>query len=681
MKKIAKPAPIAPRKEYITTDGRSDPYNWLRDSNWPTVTNQKILDYLIQENEYADANLDKDLANIIFLEMKNQIQKADKTVPYLDGGYYYYSYILEEQQYWTHVRKKVDNDNEEILLDENLLIQDQQYLNVSAIKISPDHSKVIYLVDYSGDERYTAYVKNISSNNIIEKQVTNILGNIEWDENGQGFFYTPAGKLWRSADVYYHEICKEQQNDKLLYHEQDSTFSVSIEKSSSKNFIFFISKSTTTSEYHFIDSKKPLESPRLIHSRDYNHLYEVVHHQDAFFLRINNKSPNFGIIKTPVNVTSIENWLEFVPPSIQYIQKLYAYKNHLVLLNRVKGLAKVVIINLATQQTQNINISNEPYEISLQQNTFNDEKLRYIYSSLKTPKTTIDRDFITGAETILKIQTIPNGFDQSKYVLKRIWAEVDNNIKVPISLIYNKKVAKLDGSDPLYLYGYGSYGYTVPDSFRSHIFSLVDRGITYAIAHIRGGDELGKSWHESAKLLNKKNTFNDFIKSAEKLIAEKYTSKGNIIISGGSAGGMLVGVCVNMQPSLYKAAIAHVPFVDVLSTMLDESLPLTPGEFKEWGNPKEKEFYDYIKSYSPYDNVSAQNYPSLFVTAGFLDPRVTYWEPAKWVALLRYTKTDDNLILLKTDMNSGHAGPPGRFSFLQELALEYAFIINLLQKK
>ena len=678
MKKIIKPVPIAPRKEYTTADGRSDPYYWLRDPNWPKVKNQEILNYLIQENEYADANLDKELANKIFLEMKSRIKEADNTVPYLDGEYYYYSYILAEQQYWIHARKKIDSNKEEILLDENLLAQNQQYLDVRSIKISPDHSKIIYLVDYNSDERYTAYVKEISSNQIIDAQVTDIIGNIEWDENGKGFFYTPSGKLWRAEYVYYHEINTEQINDKLLYHEKDQTFSISIKKSSSKRFIFFISKSATASEYHFIDAKKPFQSPKLIHCRDYNHIYEVVHHQDNFFLRINDKSPNFRIIKTLTNKLSIENWLEFVAPSSQYIQEFYAYQDNLVLLNRLEGLTKISIINFTNQQTQTICIDDESYEIFIQQNTFNDAKLRYTYSSLKTPKTTIDHDFLTDKKEILKTQVIPSGFDPSKYTLKRIWVEVDNNTKVPISMIYNKEIAKLDGSDSLYLYGYGSYGYAVPDSFRSYIFSLVDRGVTYAIAHIRGGDELGKSWHESAKFLNKKNTFNDFIKSAEKLVTEKYTSSGNIIISGGSAGGMLIGACINMCPSLYKAAVAHVPFVDVLSTMLDESLPLTPGEFKEWGNPKEKEFYDYIKSYSPYDNVTAQKYPHLFVTAGLVDPRVTYWEPAKWVALLRYTKIDDNLIILKTDMDSGHAGPSGRFAFLQEIALEYAFVTSLL---
>ncbi|MDJ1313552.1 MAG: S9 family peptidase [Candidatus Midichloria mitochondrii] len=667
--------PIALRKEYKTIDGRIDYYHWLRDPNWPDVKDPEILSYLNQENAYTDAHISKDLVDKIFIEMRGKLEEADKTVPYLNGWYYYYSYILEGQQYWIHARKKENNEREEILLEENQLALNEKYLRVSTLKISPDHKKIAYLADYGGDERYMVYVKDIESGEIIENNVDDVIGNIEWDGLGKGFFYTPAGKFWRADRIYYHEVGKEKKDDKLLYQEKDNTFSVAIEKSSSKNYIFFMSKSATASEYHFIDSRNPHQLPQVIHSRTNNHIYEVVHTRDSFFLRINDVAPNFRVIQVSIN--DLKNWQEFVPSSDYYIQDIYAYEDYLVLLTRLKGRAKIEIINLLENKIQRIDVEGEFYEIFIIHNTFNDRALRYLYSSLKTPRTTIDYDFVTGEKKVLKVQRIPGGFDPSKYILRRIWAETSDNISIPISIIYNKEKAKLDGSDPLYLYGYGSYGYAVPASFRSHIFSLVDRGFTYAIAHIRGGDELGKSWHEAAKFLNKKNTFTDFIESAEKLIEDKYTAPGKIVISGGSAGGMLVGACINMRPELYKAAVAHVPFVDVLSTMLDESLPLTPGEFKEWGNPKEKEFYEYIKSYSPYDNVVPQRYPHLFVTAGLTDPRVTYWEPAKWVALLRHTKKDDNMLLLKTDMSSGHGGPSGRFEFLRELALEYAFILGL----
>ncbi|MDJ1407752.1 MAG: S9 family peptidase [Candidatus Midichloria sp.] len=665
--------PIALRKEYKTLDGRIDYYHWLRDQNWPNVKDPEILSYLNQENAYTDAHISKDLVDKIFIEMRGKLEEADKTVPHFDGGYYYYSYILDGQQYWIHAREK--ENREEILLDENQLALDEKYLRVSTIKVSPDHKKIAYLADYSGDERYMVYVKDIESGEIIENNVDDVIGNIEWDELGKGFFYTPAGNFWRAERIYYHEIGKEKKDDKLLYQEKDNTFSVAIEKSSSKSYIFFISKSATAYEYYFINSYSPYQLPQVIHSRINNHIYKVVHTQNYFFLRINDVSSNFRVICVSIN--DLKNWQEFVPSSDYYIQDIYAYEAHLVLLTRLKGLAKIEIINLIDNKIQKIDIEDKSYEIFIVHDTFNDRALRYLYSSLKTPRTTIDYDFVTGEKRILKVQRILGGFDPSKYILRRIWAETDGNISIPISIIYNKEKAKLDGSDPLYLYGYGSYGYAVPASFRSHIFSLVDRGFTYAIAHIRGGDELGKSWHEAAKFLSKKNTFTDFIKSAEKLIEDKYTASGKIVISGGSAGGMLVGACINMRPELYKAAVAHVPFVDVLSTMLDESLPLTPGEFKEWGNPKEKEFYDYIKSYSPYDNVVSQRYPHLFVTAGLTDPRVTYWEPAKWVALLRYAKEGDNMLLLKTDMSSGHVGPSGRFEFLRKLALEYAFILGL----
>lgn len=684
--------PVAKRIKHITNDHgdiREDYYNWLRDKTWPDVKDQEILDYLDAENKYAEKHTDQSNVNKIFQELKGRIQEEDHTVPYLDHGYYYRSYIKKGHQYWTHTRYLEQDSvtSAKIFLDEEALSQNNKYFNLGDFAVSPNQTLVAYSVDVTGEERYQIFVKNIESDHIIDQNVLDTMGDIVWDHHNIGFFYIPAGESWRSDKIYYHKLNTPVKDDILVYSENDPTFSVRISKSASEKYVFFVSASTLATEYHFIDAMQPLQKPTMILSRENQFLYDLVHHDQDFLLKINDKGQNFRVISIPIatqlplSVKSLHDAYEILPCTATYIQKIYAYRNHLVFLMKDQGLGIIRIMNFENFTWNVIEFSDAAYEVTIQQNTYEEESVRYLYSSLKTPYTVMQYHFDTKEYTKLKEQHIPSGFDSDKYIVQRIWAISDDNARIPITVLYDKDLVKLDGTNPLYLYGYGSYGYAIPDSFRTSIFSLVNRGVIFAIAHIRGGDEMGKTWHESAKFLHKKNTFSDFIKAAETLIDHKYTSAKKIIISGGSAGGMLVGACLNMRPDLYHGAIAEVPFVDVLNTMLDNSLPLTPLEFKEWGNPQHVDFYHYIKSYSPYDNVTAKNYPHIYVTAGLTDPRVGYWEPAKWVALLRHKKTDNNLLLLTTEMHAGHGGPSGRFSTLNKIASQYAFIFKIFNIK
>lgn len=679
--------PIAERKLLeieIYGNNIKDYYAWLRDSNWPNVDHQQVLKYIEDENSYFEAVMhdQEQLIEELFLEMKSRIKEEDMTVPYWYGGYYYYSYVNSGQQYWVHARKYQSLKAEEnILLDENVLAAGQQYMKVGEIKISPDHKLIAYTIDLKGDERYQVYVKNLENNLILDSEVEDITGSIEWDNNNKGFFYTPAGENWRANKVYYHALGTKKEIDQIIYKEDDIIFRVSLDKSESKQYLFIYSESSTSKEVYFLDLYSSEIIPTLIVKRREGHLYNVSHHGQFFYILTNNAGSNYRVVRVLINSLAEKYWQEVIPHSQQvYLVKIYLYKEHLVILQRVNGLSDILIINLINNNSSKIKFPDEAYYVGIiWTENFEAEGIRYIYSSLKTPNSIIEYNFLTNKDEVLKIQDIPSGFDSDKYNVERIWAESEDGTKVPISLLYNKTLFKKDGTNPLYLYGYGSYGIAVQPKFTSNIISLVDRGFVYAIAHIRGGDDLGYDWYESAKFLNKKRSFIDFIQAAQCLIEQQYTSKGKIVIAGGSAGGMLIGYCINECPELYKVAVAHVPFVDVLNTMLDITLPLTPGEFKEWGNPENKEYFNYIKSYSPYENVKQQNYPNIFVTAGLTDPRVGYWEPAKWVAKLRYAKTDENLLLFKTNTKAGHAGGTARFEYIKEKALEYAFILRCLE--
>jgi oligopeptidase B len=678
---------LAPKAKKIPTeilfhdDKRIDEYDWLRSRTWPDVKESDILNYLKLENAYAEAffkPLEETKENL-FKEFVGRIKLADSSVPVKEDDYYYSSYTTETSEYPIHIRKKDSLDNpEEVIFDENKESAGHKFFKLEDLGVSPDHKLIAYSVDTNGSERYTIKIRNLENKTEYAEKIYNTIGGVVWHENGSGFFYTPVDENWRCTKVLFHKLGTDPKDDVLIYEEKDITFRVDVSKSASKQYVFVDAASSTSNEYWYIDLNDPRMELKIITARKDDHLYFPSHHGKHFYIQTNDKGKNFRLVKAITSDPKYENWQEVIPhnPKI-YLNYFNLFENHLVVGTKEEGLPKIKIINLNDNSEKLIEFTEAAYNASVDYTTFDAEALRYDYSSLNTPSSVLEYNFETYETKVLKVKEIPSGFDKELYQVERLWAETRDGVKVPISLIYKKDLKSSDGNNPLYLYGYGSYGLSVLPYFRSTIFSLVDRGFIYAIAHIRGGDDLGYEWYEDAKFLNKKRTFNDFIDVAEHLIKERYTIKGNIVTSGGSAGGMLVGVAVNERPELFKAVIADVPFVDVLNTMLDETLPLTPGEFKEWGNPKDKEYYDYIKSYSPYDNVKTQNYPHMFVTAGLNDPRVTYWEPAKWVAKLRDLKTDSNILLFDTNMDQGHGGASGRFDYLKEITKEYAFILKV----
>ncbi|WP_316353240.1 S9 family peptidase [Candidatus Trichorickettsia mobilis] len=660
----------------------NDEYEWLRDKNWPIVKDPKILQHLINENNYfeqffADSKSQKEQ---IFEELKARI-KLDDQSPYIKrDNYYYYTRTEADKEYPIHCRKMNNTEAaEEILLDVNKLAASKKFTKISALSISPDHKLMAYAADFSGDERYTIYVYDLINKEYLADEINNTLGDIVWHEHMPGFFYTPTNENWRCDTVMFHML-GDKQADKVILHEPNSLYNVNVAKSASRQYIIINVGGHDSNETYVFGMSEQNFIPVLVKARQDGIFYDLEHHGNYFYIKTNEQAKKFRIARVAIDDFANNNWENYITEEQeQYLTNFDITQNYLILNYTVLGLSLIKILDLNTLQLKIIHFPDQAYAANAGSTNFDEDDLRVTYSSLARPNTTYKYDFLQDSLSILKVQEIPSGFNPDEYTVERIFVDTDN-VKVPITLFYKKSLFKKDGSNPLYLYGYGSYGYGIPLVFRNAAVSMVNRGFVFAIAHIRGGDELGHEWYEAAKFLNKTRTFNDFIASAKKLIAEKYTSIGNIVICGGSAGGLLIGTVLNQAPELFKAAIAHVPFVDVLNTMLDESLPLTPGEFKEWGNPKELEYFNYIKSYSPYDNVSAQNYPTIMVTAGLSDPRVGYWEAAKWVARLRATKTDDNLIVLKTNMEAGHAGASGRFDYLKETADDLVFMFKVFKK-
>ena len=675
-------APIAKKilkKTELFDDALLDEYDWLRDRNWPNVQDKEVLGYLNQENDYTDNIMSphKDFTDQIFNELKDRIVEDDETVPVKKGNYYYHSYIKKGMDYWVHVRRYQTLEAEaEIILDENELAEGKDFFNLGSMAISPNEKLLAYATDCSGDERFEIKIINLETKEIIDV-ISNTMGQMVW-YNDNKIFYIPASKNWRAEKIYAHNLGDKKSEDILLYEEKNPIFRVWVNKSSSKDYIFLGSSSSETSEVYYIDLTSTTIEPKLILPRQGTRKYSISHKGKYFYILINDEGKNFRLTKTLIEGLQTGSLLEIIKHSDNvYLTDMCQYKNFYTIETKENGLAQITIYNNDDKLINQINLpQNKSYNADVIYTDFEDTKLRFSYTSLDSPYTIKEFSINSGDIKNLKTKYVPN-YNHEEYNSERIFATSKDGKKIPISIFYKKELLKKDGTNPLYLYGYGSYGISVPTSFRTSILSLIDRGFIYAIAHIRGGDDLGFDWYESAKFLNKKHTFDDFIASAEFLIKENYASDKNIVIAGGSAGGMLVGTCMNMRPDLFKAIIAHVPFVDVLNTMLDDSLPLTPGEFKEWGNPKEEEYYHYIKSYSPYDNIQKINYPHIYVTAGLTDPRVTYWEPAKWVAKLRDYKTDNNILLLKTNMEAGHQGKTGRFNYLKDYAQEYSFLFNI----
>ena len=673
--------PIAPQKHYefeIHNDKITDNYFWLKDKN-----NPEVLEYLHSENEFTDSILKphSQLKEQIFSELKSRVIEDDSTVPAKSDDYYYYSKTLKNYQYRVYCRKRLSLENkEEILLDTNELAKGQSYFSLGDFDVSPDDKLLAYSIDLDGSEIYSLRFKNLATGVLLSDEILNISDSSVWGNDNQTFYYIALDENLRPYRVYRHFLGESIDKDELLYEESDPQFFVSCSKSRDDKYIFIETEGSDTSEVYFLDAHNSKDHPKLIEKRKKSIEYSVTHHDGSFYILTNHKAVNFRVAKTSLLTPQKKYWKEFIPHNEKcLIEGMEEFKEFMVIYERSEGLEKARILSLKDLSSHYIAFDDPAYSISEANNyEFDTPIFRFAYTSLTKPTSVYDYDTRSQTKTLLKEEQIPGGYDSNLYKSERILAPSHDGTLIPISLVYRKDLKK-DGTHPLYLYGYGAYGVSLSTYFSSNRLSLLDRGFVFAIAHVRGGSEMGRHWYEDGKLLKKKNTFYDFIACAEHLINENYTQKGNIAISGGSAGGMLIGTAINLRPELFKAALADVPFVDVINTMLDDSLLLTQTEYNEWGDPHDKDYYDYIKAYSPYDNVTHQAYPHLLITAGFNDPRVPYWEPAKWTAKLRSLKTTDHLLLLKTNMEAGHGGASGRYDFLEEIALEYTFILLAFQ--
>ena len=666
-----------PKVDTVHGEERLDNYFWLREKS-----NPEVIEYLEAENRYTEAMMQHtdDFQEQLYQELLGRIKETDLSVPEKMGDYYYYSRTEEGKQYPIYCRKKGGLEaEEEILLDQNALAEGNEYLEIGVYKISPNHQLLAYSIDTTGGESYTLYVKDLNTGQLLADQIPNTYYSVEWANDNQTLFYTTLDAAKRPYKLHRHQLGSDPAVDALIYHEADESFFLDVSKTRSKAYLLMELENINTSEVHYLEADQPTDDFRVISPRQSELEYSVEHHDDQFLIVTNADAVNFKLMRASVNNPSRENWEEIIPHREKVkLDGVSAFQNHLVISEREDGLQKIRVRNLTTDEEHAVDFPEPVYTVRQGRNPeFNTNTLRFNYASLITPMSVFDYEMDARTRELKKQDEVLGGYDPSLYESERIFAKAADGTPIPISLVYKKGLVK-DGGSPLLLYGYGSYGINSDPYFSSNRLSLLDRGFIYAIAHIRGGEEMGRAWYENGKLLQKRNTFTDFIACAEHLIAEKYTASDKLVIQGGSAGGLLMGAVTNMRPELFGIVIAKVPFVDVVNTMLDASIPLTVIEYDEWGNPNEKKFYDYIKSYSPYDNIEAKEYPHILVTAGLNDPRVHYWEPAKWTAKLRASKTGDKQLLLKTEMGAGHGGPSGRYDYLREIAFEYAFIFDLL---
>ena len=675
-------ADVIPHQHKIHNHIRTDPYYWLNERE-----NPKVLDYLDRENNYYQKMTyhTHSLQNDLYKEMRARIKEDDSSVPYFYNGYWYITRYVHGKDYPIYSRKKEElTAEEEILFDCNKMAHSLDYFKLVGFSVSPDNSKVAFGVDTLSRRQYTIMVKDLKSGEIMATSIKNTTGASVWALDNASLFYTKKDKITlRSKAVYKHRIDDPTQKDELVYEEVDETYSVHVSSSKSRKFIFISSHSTTTSEYRFIESDQPQAIFKVIQPRTTNLEYSVEHFGDHFYFHTNfNNATNFQIMRTSVSRTTSKFWEPLLAHSEDVlIEDFELFDQYLVVNERENGLSRLRIMRWDNLEDYYLPIDEETYSLNISFNPdFNSTHLRYEFNSLKTPSSIVEFDMINRENTILKTQEVlGEDFDPKHYVTKRLWADSRDGVKIPISIVYHMDT-QLTELTPILLYAYGSYGHTIDPSFSSNRLSLLDRGFAFAIAHIRGGEYLGRNWYDQGKLLMKKNTFYDFIDCSKFLIQKKFTSPEHLYANGGSAGGLLMGVIINLAPELYNGVIAEVPFVDVVTTMLDDTIPLTTSEYDEWGNPNEKEFYDYMLSYSPYDQVKEQNYPNLLVTSGLHDSQVQYFEPTKWVARLRAKKTDQNLLFLDTNMKAGHSGASGRFDGLKEIAKKFAFIIDLEEK-
>ncbi len=677
LKPVPPKAKIVPKNLTLFDDARVDNYFWLKERENPDV-----IAYLQAENTYMEAIMShtKPLQEKLYKEMLSRIKETDLTVPEKIGDYYYYTRTQEGDQYKIYCRKKYSlYAEEEILLNKNELASGYDFLEIGVFEISPDHNLLAFSIDTSGSETYTIYIKDLQTGELLKDKIEDTYYSVEWANDNKTFFYTTLDEAKRPYKLFKHKLGGFQESDELIHHEKDEMYFVNLGKTKNKNFIILTLGSMITTEVHYLNANKPDTSFKLIHPRTQGMEYYIENHDNYFLIRTNDNAINFKLMKTPLSNPDKSNWKTVIEASEKVkLDKIEVFKNHLVIYQRANGLKQIRIQNLSTHQEHFVEFPEPLYTYWKGDNPeFNTTTLRYSYSSLITPKTVFDYDMNSKNSELKKQEEVLGGYKPGDYQSERIFAIAADGVKVSISLVYKKGIKK-DGNNPLFMYGYGSYGSSRDPSFSSNRLSLLDRGFIYAIAHVRGSGIMGRQWYENGKLLNKKNTFTDFIACAEYLIKQKYTTSDHLVIRGGSAGGLLMGAVINMRPDLFKAVIAHVPFVDVITTMLDESIPLTAIEWEEWGDPHQKEDYIYMKSYSPYDNVTARDYPNLLITAGLNDPRVQYWEPAKWVAKLRTYKTDNNVLIFKTNMGAGHSGASGRYNYLKEIAFDYAFVFDML---
>lgn len=681
MKKNIK-EPIAakkPKELKIHSDVRIDDYYWLNDRD-----NPEVIAYLNSENEYTKQKMShtEGFQKALFEEMKCRIKEDDTSVPYKLNGYWYLTRYEKGKDYPVYIRKKETLEApEEVLFDCNEMAKDHAYFNLGSIAISPDNTMACFSTDTVSRRQYTIQVKNLITGEIYPDKIINTTGSSVWANDNKTFFYSVKDEVTlRSHKIFKHKLYSETKNDELVFHEEDETYNTFVYKSKSKKYIIIGSSSTLTSEYRILNANTPDLDFKIFQERVRELDYSIAHYKDHFYIIANSDNAiNFKLLKVKETETAKGFWKEVIPHRNHVlIEDIEIFKDYLVVNERENGLNRLRIINWEGNEDYYLPLESETYTAYIGNNPdFDSEVLRYSFNALTSPSAVIDYNFYTKKSEIKKQQEVLGGdFIQGDYESKRIWADARDGSKIPISLVYKKGI-QLNSTNPLLLYAYGSYGSTVDPSFSTIRLSLLNRGFIYAIAHIRGGEYLGREWYENGKLLSKLNTFYDYIDCSKFLIEQKYTSNKHLYAYGGSAGGLLVGAVINMNPELYNGVLAAVPFVDVVTTMLDDTIPLTTGEYDEWGNPNDIEYYNYMKSYSPYDNVEAKTYPNMLVTTGLYDSQVQYWEPAKWVAKLRELRKGNNTLIFQTDMDSGHGGASGRFESLKEVALEYAFLLDL----
>ncbi|MGI8618343.1 MAG: S9 family peptidase [Gemmatimonadaceae bacterium] len=668
-------ASVVPKTDTLHGNVLTDNYFWLRRRE-----NPEVIAYLQAENAYTDTMMagTRELQERIYQEMLGRIKQTDLSVPVRRGPYFYYTRTVEGKQYPIYARKRGSLEAaEEIYLDQNVLAEGKGYLTLGVTTVSPDHRFLAFTVDTTGSEHFTLMVKDLATGEVLADRIPDVHFSVTWAADNKTLFYTKTDSAHRADRVIRHIVGTPAASDSVIFHEPNVLFNVGVSRTKDDEYVMVGVESFTSSEYWYVPARTPLMPFRVIERRRPDIEYSPIHHKGQFYITTNDGATNFKVVVAPASNPSAANWRDYIAHSdTVLIDGLDAFSNHLVLYERSSGLRKIRVRDLGTNSDHYIAFPEPVYTYNPSGNPeFDTNLLRFTYQSLVTPASVYDYDMNTRALDLKKRTEVLGGYDPALYGTERTWARAADGKMVPVSLVYRKPFVR-DGTRPMLLYSYGSYGSSTEPTFSSNNLSLVDRGVVYALAHIRGGQEMGRAWYDEGKMLNKKNTFTDFIAAAEHLVRERYTSADRLAIRGGSAGGLLMGAVVNMQPDLFRVVVADVPFVDVINTMLDASIPLTAQEWEQWGNPTVREHYEYMRTYSPYDNVERKAYPMMLVTTGLNDPRVAFWEPAKWVAKLRAMKTDQNLLLLKTNMGAGHGGASGRYDALREVAFRFAFILR-----